>query len=381
MSVSAPASAMFTATTTGGTAPIAYQWQRNGTTIPGATASSYTLPATSSADNGAAFAVVVTDAAGATATSTKAILIVTDISLPPPALSAISPPSGPPGTIVTLTGTNLSNAQSLTFGGSPAAFLFNDATRILATVPGTASPNSATFQVTTPAGGAASAAFTVTAENPISGIAGYVYIPVAGGAPLLSPKSTPPSGYVPAAGAAVAFLGVSPTGTGDLTGGGQSAIAGADGRYQLSGLPPGLGQIRVTPAGGAPLTSQVTVISGATVEIGAPTVTREAALAMARAQVPAGTDPGSIFIMSPQSPLPAGVQVNQALGNADGDQDATTVYTVPSSQWFFYVDPNANQKFGHERPVRLRRCGLGQCNDQSGEILSGPERAAILRPP
>ena len=75
-----PASATFTATVSGGTLPLALQWQRNGTPIPSATTSSYTLPATSTGDSGATFALGVTDAAGATATSAAATL--TTVTLP-----------------------------------------------------------------------------------------------------------------------------------------------------------------------------------------------------------------------------------------------------------------------------------------------------------
>jgi hypothetical protein len=47
-----------------GTAPLAYQWRANGSEIAGATAASYTTAATSAADNGEAFSVVVTNSAG-----------------------------------------------------------------------------------------------------------------------------------------------------------------------------------------------------------------------------------------------------------------------------------------------------------------------------
>ena len=59
-----------------GTAPLSYQWQRNGTAITGATASSYTTPAAASTDNGAMFKVTVTNPASAI-TSTAATLTVT----------------------------------------------------------------------------------------------------------------------------------------------------------------------------------------------------------------------------------------------------------------------------------------------------------------
>lgn len=345
--LTAPAPATFSATVTGGTPPLAYQWMRNATPIPGATAASYTLATTSASDNGAVFTLVVSDAAGASATSAGATLTV-GTAPSAPILSGLSPDHGPPGTVVTLTGTNLSGASSLTFGGAPAAFFSTSPTRILATVPGPSTPGAATFQLTTPGGSTTSSSLTVTADPSISGITGYVFVPSGGGAPVLSPKATPPAGYTPAAGATISFLGVSPTGTGTLSNGGPSASADADGRYLLSGLHPGLGQIRVTPSGGSPLTAQVTVINGATVEIGAPTITRAAALALAQAQVPAGTDPTSLFILCPQSPLPAGVQVSQALGNENGDQDPTTSTLAPASQWFFYIDPDASLKFTHD---------------------------------
>ena len=42
-----------------GTAPLSYQWYKNGAPISGATTSRYTTPATTSADNGAGFYVIV----------------------------------------------------------------------------------------------------------------------------------------------------------------------------------------------------------------------------------------------------------------------------------------------------------------------------------
>jgi hypothetical protein len=59
----------------GGTAPLSYQWRKNTSNISGATGTSYTTPATSSADNNAKFDVVVSNAAGSV-TSTAATLTV-----------------------------------------------------------------------------------------------------------------------------------------------------------------------------------------------------------------------------------------------------------------------------------------------------------------
>ncbi len=58
-----------------GTAPLSYQWRKNTANIGGATASSYTTPATTSADNGAKFDVVVSNTAG-NITSAQATLTV-----------------------------------------------------------------------------------------------------------------------------------------------------------------------------------------------------------------------------------------------------------------------------------------------------------------
>ena len=55
--------AMFTVVAAG-SAPLSYQWQRNASAIPGATAASYTTPAAALSDSGARFAVVVSNSAG-----------------------------------------------------------------------------------------------------------------------------------------------------------------------------------------------------------------------------------------------------------------------------------------------------------------------------
>jgi sugar lactone lactonase YvrE len=59
-----------------GTAPLAYQWQRNGADIAGATETTYSTAATTLADSGATYRAVVTNVAGA-ATSRNATLTVT----------------------------------------------------------------------------------------------------------------------------------------------------------------------------------------------------------------------------------------------------------------------------------------------------------------
>lgn len=74
--VAVGASATFSVVISGGTTPITYQWLRGGTAIAGATAASYTLPATVLGDSGASFSVRITNPAG-NLTSAAATLTVT----------------------------------------------------------------------------------------------------------------------------------------------------------------------------------------------------------------------------------------------------------------------------------------------------------------
>ncbi|WP_426192364.1 M4 family metallopeptidase [Massilia sp. DWR3-1-1] len=76
VTVAAGATASFAVTASGGTAPYKYQWLRNGATISGATAATYSLTA-QTADNGAAFSVKVTDSAATPTTATSAAATLT----------------------------------------------------------------------------------------------------------------------------------------------------------------------------------------------------------------------------------------------------------------------------------------------------------------
>jgi Ig-like domain-containing protein len=66
--------AKFTVRATG-TAPLRYQWRKNGVNITGATSASYTTPPTTAADNGSLFSVVVSNSGGSV-TSNNATLTV-----------------------------------------------------------------------------------------------------------------------------------------------------------------------------------------------------------------------------------------------------------------------------------------------------------------
>ena len=73
-SVTAGQTATFSVAATG-TAPLTYQWSKNGASITGATSSNYTTPATTSADNGSTFQVKVSNAAGTTPSNTVTLTV------------------------------------------------------------------------------------------------------------------------------------------------------------------------------------------------------------------------------------------------------------------------------------------------------------------
>ncbi len=66
-----------------GSAPLTYQWRRNGSDIAGATGQRYSTGRTVAADNGARFSVVVGNAASITTTSSEAVLTVTSALVAP----------------------------------------------------------------------------------------------------------------------------------------------------------------------------------------------------------------------------------------------------------------------------------------------------------
>ena len=102
--------------TASGTAPLGYQWQRNGANIPGATSPTYSLT-TTAADHGAMFRAVVSNSAGA-ATSNAATLTVLTNNAPVGTITA--PANGAPyrgGQVISFAGTG-SDAEE---GNLPAS--------------------------------------------------------------------------------------------------------------------------------------------------------------------------------------------------------------------------------------------------------------------
>lgn len=98
VTVVAGAPALFAVAVSGGTAPITYQWRRDGSAIPGATSDAYTIAATVLADHAAGFSVDISNPAG-TLTSLSAPLMVSAAATrawgPPTRISAGDVSSSP----------------------------------------------------------------------------------------------------------------------------------------------------------------------------------------------------------------------------------------------------------------------------------------------
>jgi Immunoglobulin domain/PA14 domain len=161
--VNAGQTATFSVTATG-TAPLAYQWRRNGGNISGATSATYTTPPTTAADNGVQFSVVVSNASG-TVTSANALLTVNaaPVITTHPANSLVN--VGQTATFsVTATGAaplayqwrrnggNISGATSATYTTPPTTAADNGAqfSVVVSNAAGMDTSNNALLQVLTP---------------------------------------------------------------------------------------------------------------------------------------------------------------------------------------------------------------------------------------
>jgi hypothetical protein len=81
---------------------------------------------------------------------------LTNFTVAAPTITSFTPTSGPVGTSVKITGTNLTGATAVTFNNVTATFTVNSATQITATVPATATTGK--IKITTPGGSVTSTA-------------------------------------------------------------------------------------------------------------------------------------------------------------------------------------------------------------------------------
>jgi hypothetical protein len=189
--------AAFSVAATGNSA-LTYQWKKNGTAISGATASSYTTPATLSSDNGALFTVTITDTAGSV-TSGAATLTV---DFPPTISSQPTSQSVTAGQSATFS-VGAAGTATLTYQWKKGGAAISGATAASYTTPVTTSSDSATQ-------------FTVTVTNGFGNVtsnAATLTVTAAGVAPSITSQ---PVGKTVAAGQTASFS-VTATGTGTLT--------------------------------------------------------------------------------------------------------------------------------------------------------------------
>jgi YVTN family beta-propeller protein len=143
----------------GGTTPYTYSLSAG--TLPAGTTlntSTGTVSGTPTASGAFAYTIEVTDSGSPAQTATRTVSGA--IAAATPTVTAVSPNGGPPagGTSVTITGTNLSGASAVNFGGSTATrFAVNSATSIIAIAPAEAV---GTVDVTVTTGNGTSAAST-----------------------------------------------------------------------------------------------------------------------------------------------------------------------------------------------------------------------------
>ena len=189
------------------------------------------IQATAPAGTGTVDVAVAT--AGGEATSAGAYTYV-----PVPTIISISPTSGleAGGTAVTIIGTYLADATSVTFAGTAATVTANSDTQITVTAPA-GTPGEADVVVTT-AGGQATA------------VGAYTYLPTP--APAITSVS-PTEGYH-VGGTTVVITGTDLTGATSVTFGGTAATFTVDSATQITATPPagtaGVVDISVTTAGG-----------------------------------------------------------------------------------------------------------------------------------
>ena len=200
VTITAGQTATFSVTATG-TAPLSYQWNKNGTVISGATAASYTTPAETTADNGAQFTVVVSNSVG-NVTSNAATLTVNPAPVAP---SITAQPSS-----VTITAGQTATFSVTATGTAPLSYQWNKN--------GTVISGATATSYTTPAETTADngAQFTVVVSNSVGNVTSNAATLTVNPAPVAPSITAQPSNVTITAGQTAAFS-VTATGTAPLS--------------------------------------------------------------------------------------------------------------------------------------------------------------------
>jgi hypothetical protein len=221
-----------------------------------------------------------------------------EIVMAAPTITSFTPTSGPPGTSVTITGTNLQGVTSVTFGGVPGTGITNNTpTSVTATVPA----NAVTGQiaVTTPNGTATSATnFTVVPPPTVTSF-------------------SPTTGKV---GDQVVITGTTFSNVSSVKFNGVSALFTPNSATQITAtVPPGAttGPIAVTTASGTGTSATTFVVQHA----------REVSLHFSKAK-------GNVTVLDGFSTCASGVPVKlQMKGQGGGFKNVTNGFTKPQGAY------------------------------------------------
>ena len=200
VTITAGQTTMFSVTATG-TAPLSYQWSMNGTAISGATSSSYTTPAETTAASGAQFTVVVSNSVGSV-TSNAATLTVNPAPVAP---TITTQPAS-----VTITAGQTATFSVVATGTAPLSYQWRQN--------GTAISGATASSYTTPAEttAASGAQFTVTVTNSAGSATSNAATLTVNPAPVAPTITTQPSSQTITAGQTATFS-VTATGTAPLS--------------------------------------------------------------------------------------------------------------------------------------------------------------------
>ena len=161
--VTAGQTATFTVVATG-TAPLSYQWNKNGAAISGATSATYTTPATTSSDSGAKFTVVVSNSAGSITSNAATLTVNGGV----PTITTTSLPNGTVGQAysaqLNATGGTSPYTWSVSSGSLPAGLSLSVAGLISGT-PTTAGSSTFAAMVSDASSQSATSNFTLTVAN------------------------------------------------------------------------------------------------------------------------------------------------------------------------------------------------------------------------
>lgn len=170
VTVSQPNAASFTVVASG-TTPLSYQWRRNGVNISGATNATYILSPTSTADSGAQFDVIVSNAYGSVTSQTATLTVNGSQNTPPsitqqPANVTVTAPDAASFSVVATGSTPLSYQWRRNGANIPGA---TAATYVLSPTATTDSGDQFNVIVTNAFGSVTSQTATLTVNPPGTG--------------------------------------------------------------------------------------------------------------------------------------------------------------------------------------------------------------------